>query len=128
MKPQIGHLNTIVTYVIEQKDVPDVGKLKAVVKISEKPIFNNNKSIDVIFISSGKNDTEPTHSYEFMHVGSSTISYKSIGAEEYHNRIAVNLILPSNSLRDRSRSYASSRNAAKKFLRTIITEYEKRSQ
>ncbi len=128
MKPEINYLNTIITYVIGQKDVLDVGELKAVVEISEKPIFNNNKSIDVMFITSEKEDAEPTHSYEFMRLGSSTISYKSIGAEKYHNRIALDLILPHNNLGDRTLRYNSSRNAAKKFLRTVIAEYEKRSQ
>ena len=77
MAQKIDFKNILVTYLIEQKDVQYVGKLTAVVKISQKPIFDNNTSIDVKFLSPNKADAIPTDINCFHNLGASSIRYKS---------------------------------------------------
>jgi hypothetical protein len=127
MKPEIDYQNIIVKYVVSKKDVPYVGELKAVVEISKKPIFSNAKSIDVTFFSSSDDPTEndPTVNRISHSLGTTTISYKSIGLEKYNNRIMLSLILPSECLRS-NLPYETSRVSAKKLLPEIIAEHEKK--
>ena len=108
--------NIIVEYVKNVEEVPSVGQMRVHVRISEDPMFNDARSMNLTYYSNRHN----------MSMGGSTISYKSVRAESYRQRMEVNVVLPGGSLNNRVKPYRESRNATKKLLPKIIAEHERR--
>jgi hypothetical protein len=113
--------NVAVQYVVKQTNVPYVGDFRAVVDISREPKFDNSKSIDVLFFS----DADPASLTSGRQLGASSISYASIKADNYRNRISVKLVLPSGCLMSRTLPYQAARDATKKLLPQLIAEHER---
>jgi hypothetical protein len=120
---ELDYTNIVSQYIIALEDVKDVGDLTAVVKISQKPIFSNNKSIDVIFLSDLMKKGEPTQPNTYLSLGQTTISYKSIGAEDYRKRIELSLIFLRRNILTHN-IYGFAREAAMKFLPRVILDHE----
>ncbi len=112
--------NIIIEYVKKVEEVPYVGHMAVHVKVSDKPIFENSKSMKVAYFS------EPFEGRgNGFELGSTTISYRSAKVEDYRQRMEVKIVLPNSRLRDRDKPYQESKKATQRLLRDIIAEHER---
>jgi hypothetical protein len=112
--------NIVVKYVKRISEVPYVGQMEVHVRISENPIFEDARSMQLTYFS------EPFDGHRGPQLGdSTTLSYRAAKADDYRQRMKVDIVLPHDCLRDGVNPYRESRKATQKLLPQIIAEHEK---
>ena len=117
-------VNRITTYQINQNNVSNtIYDLVTIVKISDKPIFDNKKSIEVKYLLLCNFNLNHINIDRSSILGNTTISYKQVKAEEYRGKIEVNVLLGNSG--NGKDQYTIARENTIKLLSEIIAQYEK---